>query len=82
MHDYVSEVDEDPGTIGIAFDARDAVTVPLRGFDDRVGDRARLNLRASGDDRERVGQNRAGADVERRKGLAFFIERALAYEVD
>ena len=54
----------------------------LDGFLDRVCDRARLNLRPSGDDRERVGEDRAFAHVDRREVFALFFERGLADDVD
>jgi hypothetical protein len=41
-----------------------------------------LNLRAPGDDRKRIGQNCPAAYVERGERLTFFIERALADDVN
>lgn len=58
------------------------MAVRTNGFDDGVGNCASLNLRASGDDRERIRKDRSTADVKGSKGFTFFVERALAYDVD
>jgi len=81
VHDHVTEIDENPRSIGMSFDACDAVSVMAHGLDDRIGDSARLDLRAAADDREGIGQDRAPAYVEDREGFAFFVECALANDV-
>ena len=82
MHDNVAEVDQNPATIGVPFDAGNFVApIPYR-FDDGVGDCARLNFRPAADDCKLIGQDRAAADIENGERLALFVERALAHDVD
>jgi hypothetical protein len=81
VHDHVADIDQDPRAVGIPFDASDVVTVLANRFDDPIRDRAGLNFRAPGYDREGVGKDRSAADVERDEGLPFLVEGAIAYEV-
>lgn len=82
MNDHVAEIDQNPRPVRVPFDPRHSVAVRANGFDDGVGYCASLNLRAAGDDRKRIGKNRSTADVQGGKGFTFFVERALAYDVD
>jgi hypothetical protein len=82
VNDHVPEIDENPRTVGISLDAGYAVALASHRLDDRVGYCARLNLRTSGNDCERVRKNRSAAYVERREGFTFLVERALADDVD
>jgi hypothetical protein len=82
VHDNVAQVDQYPRAVGVALHSRKSVALAADGFDDGVGDRARLNLRPPRYDREGVGQDRSPADVDCGKGFAFFVERAIADDVD
>jgi hypothetical protein len=81
VHDYVTEVEENPRAIRVSFDAPDGIAVAPDGFDDGVGNGARLDLRTAADDRERIGQDRPPAHVKKSEGFAFFVERAIANDV-
>src|SRR6185503_19083833 len=82
MDDHRSDVEQDPGAVGVAFLARDASVVRSGGFDDRIGDGAGLDLGPSGDDGERVREDRPRADLERDELLTFFFERRVAHDFD
>ncbi len=50
--------------------------------DDRVGDRARLDRRAAGDDDEGVGDDGTAGEIEDRDVLALLVLRGVAREGD
>lgn len=82
MDDDVAEIDEDPVAVGVALDARYFQSVLLDLLADAVRDGSRLNLRASRDDDELVGEDRASGDVDLREIFRFFVERRRAYDVN
>ena len=82
VDDGIAQIEQDPAAIGMALDALDGVAVGLRGLDDRVDDRTRLNLRTAGDDCERVGKNRAAGYVDGNEVFALFFERGVTNDVD
>lgn len=82
VHDHVAKIDENPGSIGVAFDAPHTVIVAAGAFDNRIGDCASLDLRSAAHDCKRIGQNGPAADVEHGKAFAFFVQRAFFNDVD
>lgn len=82
MNDDVSEIDENPGSVGITLDSRNGVAVAPGCLGDRIGDGASLDFRTPRDDRKGIGKDRPSANVERRESFSFFVERALADDVD
>ena len=78
----MAQVDQNPRTLIVPLDPRDGEAFGFRAFHDRVGNRARLNLRTPRDERERIRKYRASADVDRGKVFALAIERGVADDVD
>lgn len=78
----VPQVEQDPAAVGVALDPLHRVAFGFGALGNRVGDRARLNLRAAGNDDERVGEDRAPAYVDGDKIFALFLERGVANDVD
>ena len=78
----VAEIDQDPAAVAIALGARDVEAVFARGVGDRIGDRARLDFRAAGDDDERVGDDGPAVEVEDGDIFAFFVFGCGADDVD
>jgi hypothetical protein len=76
------QIDQDPAAVAVALGSGDGVTVFARGLDDRVGDRASLDLRAAGGDDERVGDDGAAVEVEDRDVLGFLVLGGGADDVD
>jgi hypothetical protein len=77
----VAQVDQDPAAVGVALDARPQPRL-LGLVDDRVDDRAGLNRRASGDDDERVRDDRASGEIENGDVLGFLVLGGVARERD
>jgi len=82
VDDRVSEIEQNPGAVSVALDSFDREPLSLAALHDGVGDGSRLNLRASGHDCKRVGENRAAADVDGDEIFALFLERGVADDVD
>ncbi len=82
MNDHRPEIQEDPAAFGVAFDARDPPAGGFDRLDDRIGDRSRLDLRAPGDEREVVGEDRFRTDLERLELLALFLFRGRADDIN
>lgn len=82
MYDHVSEVDQNPGAVGIAFDAADAVVCRFDFLDDCIRNGSRLDLRTSRDENEGVGEDGASADVDFGEVLTLLVEGGVADDVD
>ena len=82
MRDDAAEIDQDPTAFGIALRARDAIAGFPRAFDDRVGDRSRLHVRAAVYDNERIGENGAASQIEDGEVFAFFLFRCVTNDVN
>jgi len=77
-----AEIDQDPAAVGIPLGARDRQTVLANALGDRIGDRARLDGRAAGDDDERVSDDRSAVEIEDGDVLALFVFGGGADDVD
>ena len=78
VDDDRAEVDEDPAAVVVAFRAGDREAGAADRFDDGIGDRPGLDFRAAGDDRERIGDDRAPFEIEKGEVFAFFVFRGIA----
>jgi hypothetical protein len=77
-----SQIDQDPAAVAVALGSGNGITVFARRLDDRVGNRAGLDLRAPGGDDERVGDDGAAVEVEDRDVLGFLVFGGGADDVD
>jgi hypothetical protein len=82
VDDGVPEIEQNPSAVGVTLDASDRMTGGFCALDDRIGDRARLNLGPSGHEHERIREYRAPAYVDGNKIFAFFFERGVPNDVD
>jgi hypothetical protein len=82
VDDRVAQVEQNPAAVRMALHPSHRVTLGLRPFDDRVGNRSCLNPRAAGHDRERVREDRASAHIDSDEIFALFLERSVANDVD
>jgi hypothetical protein len=73
MRNDRAEVDQDPAAVLIALGAGDREAVFPRCIGDRIGDRARLDFRAAGDDDERIGDDGPAVEVQDGDILAFLV---------
>ncbi len=77
-----AKIDQDPAAVGVPLGARDREPVLANALGDRIGDRARLDGRASGDDDELVGDDGPPVEIEDGDVLALFVFCGGADDVD
>ena len=79
MDDDATRVEQYPAAVGVALDACGAEPTLAQCQRDRIGNRARLNLRTSGRDDECIGENALADQIDRLNIFSFLIERRLAH---
>jgi len=82
VHHQRAEADQHPAAVGVPLGARDRQAVLANALGDRIGDRARLDGRAAGDDDELVGDDGPPVEIEDGDVLAFFVFGGGADDVD
>ena len=82
VDDGVPEIEQNPSTVGMPLNALDPMALRLRVLDDRISDRARLNLRTAGHEHKCIREYRAAAHINGNKVFALFFERGVANDVD
>jgi hypothetical protein len=82
VRDDRAEVDQDPAAVRVPLRTRDRKAVLTNGIRNGIGDRARLNFRAPGDDDERIGNDGPAVQIEDRDVLALLVFGGGADDVD
>jgi hypothetical protein len=77
-----AEIDQDPTAVGIALRPSDTVSGFPGALDDRIRNRASLNVRAAVHDDECVGENRTASQIEDGDVFAFLFLRGASDDVD
>jgi hypothetical protein len=73
VRDDIAEIDQDPAAVGVALGTGDRKAVFPHCVGNRIGDRARLDFRAAGNDDERIGNDGPAIEVQDRDILALFV---------